>query len=147
MSNKREDREEFRDEMLASLAGSLASVERKLNETPKAQLLPPVARDPLADYDRLGRKQPTRMSFLHLVRAIPGLPGRLGRVPAAAIVEQGNDGIGEYSLVQCPCSAHPIVRPSIAKCDGCERYYVSYGVVVMVAYGEMNIPGAIADQA
>lgn len=97
-------------------------------------------RDPLIDYDRLGRRQPTRLGWPRILRSIPGLLERSRIVPAAAIAEQAHDDEGDYSLVACPCGHRPIVRSSLKKCDGCERYYVAFGASVFVTYGGMEVP-------
>lgn len=105
-------------------------------------------RDSWATYDELGRKQPWKFGFMRILRAIPALAERVAVVPPRAVVEQGTDEKGPYSLIECPCSAKPVARVEIEKCPGCERYYacVPESDKVIVAYGDMDVPGAPASK-
>lgn len=95
--------------------------------------------DPFAEYDRLGRKQPHRLSIAALTMKFPGMLRRTRVVPLSAVVEEASDGEGEYALVKCPCGASPIIRREIEKCPGCDRWY--YLVIrVYVVYGAMEMP-------
>lgn len=107
-----------------------------------ADVIGPQQGDPFAEFDLLGRKQPRRLGmpdYLLMVARIE--PGRVRRVPAPAVAEEGVDDEGEFSMVTCPCGAHPMVRSALAKCAGCERHYVAIELgVVYVCYGAMTPP-------
>lgn len=85
--------------------------------------------------------EPRHLGFYDYARAIPGFAERIRRVPAIAVAEVGDDDDGPFAMVACPCDFHPIVRDSIAKCEGCERYYVLVKTgAVLVFYGNMDVP-------
>lgn len=94
--------------------------------------------------DALGRKQPRRIpvtTFLSTARHTAS--EHLRKVPSRAVEEQGRDDAGDYSLVNCPCGGHPVVRALIAQCPGgCERWYVAPGAQVWVVYAGMEPPSA-----
>lgn len=91
--------------------------------------------------DRLGRRDLRRIPISTLLAALgPGLARRLREVPRRAIVEDGADDDGHFAMVACPCGRQPIVRYSIAKCSGCERFYVAVMPSVFVIYGDMTPP-------
>lgn len=139
--------EEGKQAVLALIGGR--DPERTLGEMRERHARqPPPVRDASATYDVLGRKQFRRSSIWWLMRWIPGLVDRVAVVPPGAIPEQGTDENGSFSFIQCPCGARPVARPEIEKCVGCERYYVvtpDAGKVI-VAYGDMPIPGAPASE-
>ncbi len=88
-------------------------------------------------------KHPVRMDPGHYLLAIARIdPARVRRVPAAAIVEQGVDDDGDFSLVACPCGARPVIRLALIPCSGseCERWYVQVETSVWVTYGAMTPP-------
>lgn len=121
-----------------------ARVEQDAREALEAvEDLPPVGveprlRDPTADYDRLGRKQPRRYSILRLAFAIPAFPERTRAVPAHAVVEETE---GE-ALIHCPCGARPVAVPDAwTACTGCERWYAFIAGKALVFYGSMDVPG------
>lgn len=94
-------------------------------------------------YDGLGRPQPRRMftvpGCLMMIARIE--PARVRRIPVSAIAEEGVDDNGGFSMVACPCGAKPVAQERLAKCPGCERYYVHVRVGnVYVVYGAMEPP-------
>lgn len=92
-------------------------------------------------HDRLGRKQPRRLPLTHYIELmVRSASDRFREVPRAAIEEDGADDDGPFAMVRCPCGRQPIVRYSIEKCAGCERYYVLCAPTVFVVYGEMDPP-------
>lgn len=95
----------------------------------------------LLEHDRLGRKQPRQIPIsIYAEIASRSQPDRLREIPRAAIVEDGDDEDGHFAMVRCPCGHRPIARYSIAKCNGCERFYVAVAPSVFVLYGEMEPP-------
>lgn len=96
-----------------------------------------------AVYDLHGRREPRRLDLNLMLTAIPGFARQFRRVPARAVAEDGEDESGRFALVSCPCGSRPIVRDSLAKCSGCERFYaLSASGRVFVTYGEMDPPTA-----
>jgi hypothetical protein len=92
--------------------------------------------------DHLGRKVPRRLGIAdYLMVVARSEPARARRVPASAIVEEGCDDDGEFTLLACPCGAQPIVRSALAKCLGCERWFVQIQQGrLYVAYGAVAAP-------
>lgn len=92
---------------------------------------------------RFTRLTPRRFDLdVYLAMLHERAPERMRLVPACAIAEQGVDDEGDFSLVDCPCGAKPVVRTSIAPCGGCERWYAHLRVDrVVVVYGGMTPPG------
>jgi hypothetical protein len=90
-------------------------------------------RDPAATYDRLERKQPHRLNFMHFARAIQGYLDQFSaRVPPDFYL-QVDDGIVD---VACPCKIDPVPRcefmvPTPCRCG---RIFVWTGGDVRVAY-------------
>lgn len=97
------------------------------------------AREHETKYTRL---TPRRLSFAdYLTPFLARSPGRVRKVPISAISEDGTDSEGDFAFVACPCGAHPVVRSQIAKCDGCERWYIVPELgAVFVIYGDMEPP-------
>ena len=95
-----------------------------------------------AERDGLGRRIPTKMGIHHYLLVIARAdPSRVRRVPDSGVEDQGSDEDGAFAFVDCPCSSRPVVRDRIAKCPGCERWYVYIeGRQVYVTYGEMAPP-------
>lgn len=93
-------------------------------------------------YDLVDRRQPRQLGlpdYLLMVARIQ--PARVRRVPARAVVDDGHDDDGDFAFVACPCGAKPIARGALAKCSGCERYYVLVAPGhVFLTYGEMTPP-------
>lgn len=96
-------------------------------------------RSPARPRDDLARQIPRRLTIGTLLTAA-GAHGRVRQVPAASVVEEGADGDGEYAFVTCSCGAHAVARPTIAKCNGCERWYMLAAGRVQVVYGDMTPP-------
>jgi hypothetical protein len=92
--------------------------------------------------DEPPQREPARLTIGDYLLVIArSEPARVRRVPSSAIVEDGTDDSGEFSCVECPCTARPVVRSKLEKCLGCERYYVEIEPgAVYVAYGEMPPP-------
>lgn len=92
----------------------------------------PLHPDPAATYDALGRKQPQRLGFMVMARAIPGFAALFsGRVPDGmyALVE------GDVVEVLCVCKPPEPLRchlwtPTPCACD---RWFVYTGADVRVA--------------
>lgn len=100
----------------------------------------PVERDPLREYDALGRNQPRRFGFMELVvRPAPWILSRFtGRVPDDFIAQIA-DGI---VAVPCPCKAVTEIPYNHCKpCDGeCGRWFWSISGSVRVAGGPGGEP-------
>src|SRR5205807_74066 len=91
--------------------------------------------------DALGRMMPRRVPVSTYIEiALRSQPGRLREVPRAAVEEDGHDDDGPFAMVRCPCGHQPVARYEIAKCSGCERYYVACGPKTFVLYGAMDLP-------
>ncbi len=135
----------------ALVQGSLAHEAEPVNEvnwrdrwTAAAGRAAPHIGDPLAATDQLNRRIPGHVGvprYLHTIALWD--PDRVRLVPSVAVTEEGDDDVGEFALVACPCGAHPIVRPRLVRCvgDDCERWYTYMnGGKVFVVYGEMAPP-------
>lgn len=96
---------------------------------------------PFTDHDSFGRQLPTHIGIGHYLLMIArSEPARVRPVPPGGVVEEGVDDEG-YALVACPCGARPIARERLAKCEGCERWYVYVDARrVFVVYGAMEPP-------
>lgn len=80
-----------------------------------------------------------RMTASRILFGLPGFGERVRRVPARAVLE--GDAEGAELLIECPCSARPIVTTVIAPCPGeCERWYVGAQGYAYVVYGGMAVP-------
>lgn len=100
-----------------------------------------------SEFDRVDRKEPTLFEVAHYILFAPGLKQRSRNVPLKAIAEHGEDDDGPFALVECPCQSKPVVRATIEKCPGCERYYMLTAKRVIVVYGAMKPPGQPDDPA
>lgn len=96
-------------------------------------------RSPPRPRDDLARQIPRRLTIGTLLTAA-GAHGRVRQVPAASVVEEGADADGDYAFVTCSCGAHAVARPTISKCNGCERWYLLAAGRVQVVYGDMTPP-------
>lgn len=77
----------------------------------------------------------------YLAAVLAPSPGRVRKIPLSAITEDGVDADGDFAFVACPCGAHPVARSNIAKCEGCERWYVLAELgAAYVIYGNMEPP-------
>lgn len=87
--------------------------------------------DPAADYDALSRKQPQRLGFMQLARAIPGYARAFAKSVPDNFYAQVSDGVVE---VACPCGESPHCRlwaaPTACTCG---RYFAYLGRDVRVA--------------
>lgn len=93
--------------------------------------------------DALDRKIPRRLEIAdYLLLIARSEPARVRRVPASAVVEEAAEDETEVAYVTCPCGAHPVARPALEKCVGCERHYVRFEQtgMVFVCYGDMEPP-------
>jgi hypothetical protein len=99
-------------------------------------------------HDALGRKQPRRLPLTEYIELMARSAGdRFREIPRVAIEEDGVDDDGPFAMVRCPCGRQPIVRYSIDKCAGCERYYVLCVPSVFVIYGDMEPPSRAVARA
>lgn len=122
---------------MSALADELAALrellEGELHERRRAtsvQREPPAVRDPAADYDALGRKQPQRLGVMAFARGVPGFIGRFDRRVPAQFVAQST---AEHVEIACPCGATPrIARLSLAAC-ACGRVFADCGREIRVA--------------
>lgn len=99
----------------------------------------PWHRDPLASYDRLGRKQPKQLGgALESIRAFPGLIAVFDKkVPPRHYVRDG-DGHATAAVVTCPCKVSPpprVPRNVFVRCKGsdCGRWFWFTGSEIRVA--------------
>jgi hypothetical protein len=97
---------------------------------------------PFSQTDLLGRKVPRRLGLPDYLLWIARIdPARVRKVPARAIVDDGRDEDGEFTLVACPCGHQPVVRPALERCPGCERHFVHVEQgAVWVTYANMTPP-------
>lgn len=85
--------------------------------------------------DNLGRTQPTRVNWLMLMHAIPGMIGEAFKVtvPDSYISLDVEEDGTEVVVVACPCGFTPRVPIArVAECE-CERFYLATGNRVLVA--------------
>lgn len=97
------------------------------------------ASTPLIERDLVGRQTLRHQGiegYLLMIARIA--PGRVRAVPARAVTEENDEEA--FALVACPCESRPVVTARLAKCPGCERWYVYVGGRAFVAYGEMALP-------
>lgn len=97
---------------------------------------------PFIEHDFLGRQVPRRQGIEGYLLFIARIsPGRVRSVPARAVLEEGVDDDGPFAMVACPCEARPVVTSRLAKCPGCQRWYVYVeGGRAFVTYGAMTPP-------
>jgi hypothetical protein len=90
----------------------------------------PIARDPAATYDALDRKQPQRIGFMQLARAIPGYASQYtGRVPPEFYAQVSVEEVD----IACPCGNTPRCYWMVPKRCNCDRFFVYTGGDVRVA--------------
>lgn len=73
-------------------------------------------RDPAGTFDRLERKQPARLNWMHFVRAIPGYVDQFKTRVPDNFYAQHADGVVE---VACPCGVVPGPRCTLLVPTGC----------------------------
>lgn len=141
-SREHREHEVKQDELLAEGVAALerlaSAAEREANRPPRVRL-PDIARDPYAEYDLLGRKQPHKMRISNFVRAIPHLASYFtGQVPATSVTqpEAFESRQAGVAVVQCPCGASTEVpHDSAVNCSGeCSRMFWNFAGRVRVAY-------------
>lgn len=84
--------------------------------------------------DTLGRSQPTRLNWLHFIRAVPGLATQFDRkVPDEFWSVDALEDRTPVAVIACPCGKEPIIPlGSCVECD-CERFYLYLGSTIRVA--------------
>lgn len=107
------------------------------------ELREPAERDPLAPYDRLGRKELWHPPVWRLFeQAVPGFLAQFDREVPHAFVTQVDDGV--YG-VACPCGQDPRVPVGdVVECR-CERFFLATGATVLVANSPAGEPPAPVD--
>lgn len=115
---------------------------RRARSRERRELAWPAFTDAAATYDALGRKQPHRMGFVQLARAIPGFTNQFaGRVPAEFIATVDSDTVE----IACPCGRTPRVTLwGLTECD-CGRFFTYTGRDVRVARPDREPDNAIVD--
>lgn len=92
----------------------------------------PVRFDPLARYDALYRKQPKRIGFMEVVRAVPALLAQFpGRVPSERWKVLDDD---DQAVFDCVCGEIVHAPPNaLTDCVGCERSFAFVGSQILVS--------------
>lgn len=86
--------------------------------------------------DNLGRQQPTRLNYLMLHRAIPGLLEQFKTVvPEKYLTPQSDASF----VVACPCGHPPKVLVGRSTECPCGRFYLNMGKQVRVARPEVSV--------
>jgi hypothetical protein len=99
----------------------------------------PWHRDPVANYDALGRKQPKTLGgAMETMRAFPSLALHFDKRVPADFFELDRDGGPVAVVVKCPCKADPPPRipvNSLVHCEGkgCGRWFWFTGKEIRVA--------------
>ena len=92
----------------------------------------PVHFDPAASYDALGRKQPQRLGFMVMARAIPGFAAQFaGRVPDNMYAQMEDDVV--EVLCVCKPERPPRCHLMLPTPCVCGRWFVYTGGDVRVA--------------
>lgn len=99
----------------------------------------PWHRDPLAEYDGLGRKQPKKLGgALETIRAFPGLISAFDKKVPSQHYVRDVDGVATAAVVTCPCKVVPpprVPRNTFVRCEGpdCRRWFWFTGKEIRVA--------------
>lgn len=94
----------------------------------------PIVRDPLADYDRIGRKQPHNIfTPMHIARMYPAfLRPYTKKVPVERVERRIEEG-KRLAVFVCVCEhGHETEANSVTRCD-CGRWFFDNGRDVLVA--------------
>jgi hypothetical protein len=83
--------------------------------------------------DRLGRRQPRKLSVFTFLRAIPGLAVQFRDIPEDFWALDVNDEGYSEAAISCPCGATPRVELGTLQECSCERFFLFVGTKVMVA--------------
>lgn len=94
---------------------------------------PPANLDHAATYDLLWRKQPHRLGFIQMARAMPFLAAAVGpKIPPEFWAKVDTDTV----QVSCPCGKTPQLQWNLTNVCPCNRVYVYIGGDVRVGYVE-----------
>lgn len=113
------------------VADAIRDLHRFLEERGRPDRLPPL--DP--------RVMPHRMGIGPFLKPLlmNAPPERVRYVPVGKV----ELSLGPNPIVNCPCSnlaTVEIEKDRLVKCSNCERYYLQYGIRILVLYGEMELP-------
>jgi hypothetical protein len=96
-----------------------------------ASALEPAPVDPLAPYDRLGRKQLWHPPVWRLFeQAVPGFLARFDRRVPDEFFTLVDD---QVYAVSCPCGEEPHVGLGMVVECACERFFLATGQTILVA--------------
>lgn len=126
-------------EQLARLTQAIERATAKMPDPPMSFVRYRNPHDHDSEFDIHGKIE-KRIDLGLAFRTFPGLVERMRQVPARAVVEEGEDDDGPFSLVTCPCGQNPIVRSELSQCEGCERHYLRLERSAWVLYGDMPVP-------
>ena len=74
--------------------------------------------------DDLGRVVPSRINWVTLSRAVPGILRQFNQVVPASFWSQESE---DEAVVACPCGEEPTVRCGSATVCACGRFYLNTG--------------------
>lgn len=119
-------------EALEGVNDNLRGLLRRLDAGSPPDEYLPVERDPFKSYDRLDRRQPSRLSWMTFFRQWPYLLEAFKRVPAEFVTFNGPNPV-----VDCPCDPRRTVEvplTTLVECPGCDRSYFGLPTHVLVTY-------------
>lgn len=98
---------------------------------------------PDSNVDRLGRRQPRRLTVVGMLRALPQPEGGSKEVPGSYwTLDVNEDGFSE-AVVSCPCGHEPHVElGGVSNCE-CERVYLFTGTELRVFNSPRDTPKSL----
>ena len=81
-------------------------------------------------------REPRRVGFAMLARAVPGLAAQFEIPPAKLVPPEFWQLDGEQAVIACPCGAEPRIRPDGLTGCGCGRLFAFDGRQIRSRLGE-----------